>query len=72
MTTLEIINALRSLQCRCGHSKQKGQPFCAQCHGRLSDTSRRAVYARFDEGFEAAYVAACAELDAPRANGATA
>jgi CDGSH-type Zn-finger protein len=72
MSTLKIVLALRSHVCRCGRPKQSGQPFCAHCHGRLTDASRRAVYARFDEGFEAAYISACEELDAPKSMGASA
>jgi len=58
----QLLDELRGTKCRCGSEKRSRETFCKCCYYTLPAEMRRALYRRFDEGYEQAYAAAAKVL----------
>ncbi len=56
------IKELGSEECQCGKPKKRGFSFCYGCYFSLPKDTRRDLYQKLGEGYEAAYEAAVAFL----------
>ena len=55
--------ALRSEECACGRSKQKGRSFCYGCYQALPRGLQVDIYLRLGQGYEEAYEASVKHLE---------
>lgn len=56
---IKLIKELKGKDCKCGAMKKEMQTFCKRCYFSLPPKMRDRLYDRIDEGYEAAYAAAC-------------
>ena len=59
-----LLKELIGERCRCGRAKRSRETFCGRCYFLLPKAIRSALYRRIGEGYEQAYSAAIAHLDA--------
>lgn len=55
---LFLLEELRGPKCRCGAEKKPKLTFCRTCYFLLPISMRQALYNRFGEGYELAYLRA--------------
>ena len=56
LTRLEILDMLQSRKCVCGSDKSTMRSHCSYCFHQLPPEAGRALYRKFGNGYEAAFI----------------